>query len=213
VLVPVSPLRRAKTRLAAVFEPSERAGLVLAMMQDVIEAIEGAELLDDVLILSDDPRVESIAEDRGLRYITEHPSGDLNTSLRLGTEEYLSLRKNAPLLILPVDVPLVRSETLDSLVGEALTDGRPSVVACPSENRGTNALLRKPPNVISPSFGPLSFERHREASERKGVRFVTHRSPELALDIDCLEDIQRHLMSDRSNHSIRFLRSTGLGKR
>ena len=49
----------------------------------------------------------------------------------------------------------------------------PGVTIVPDRHgTGTNALLLDPPDAIAPSFGPGSFERHRQAAEAAGAELL-----------------------------------------
>jgi 2-phospho-L-lactate guanylyltransferase len=54
---------------------------------------------------------------------------------------------------------------------------------------GTNGLLLTPPDAISPSFGPGSFERHRALALAAGLPCRVERPPSLLLDIDTGADL------------------------
>ena len=54
---------------------------------------------------------------------------------------------------------------------------------------GTNALLLAPSDVIAPSFGPGSFDRHVAAARAAGVEYAVARIPALMFDVDTPDDL------------------------
>jgi 2-phospho-L-lactate guanylyltransferase len=65
----------------------------------------------------------------------------------------------------------------------------PAVVLAPCRRRrGTNALLLHPPQLIPFTFGPDSFEAHRQAAQALGLEPVIYESPAVAFDLDTPED-------------------------
>jgi len=91
-------------------------------------------------------------------------------------------------LVLPADLPLLRSADIRRLLAAGDDDG--VVVAADRHGRGTNALLVRPPDAIPALFGPLSFAAHIDAARRRGVRVRTPRIAGVSLDIDTADDLQ-----------------------
>jgi 2-phospho-L-lactate/phosphoenolpyruvate guanylyltransferase len=54
---------------------------------------------------------------------------------------------------------------------------------------GTNALVLTPPDVLAPSFGPGSLERHVAAASAAGVPAGMEEVPTLMLDVDTPGDL------------------------
>ncbi len=94
-------------------------------------------------------------------------------------------------LLVPGDTPLLDPDELDALLDRGA--GRaPCVTIVPDRHgTGTNALLLDPPDAIAPSFGPGSFERHRQAAEAAGAEVLVDRVPSLVLDVDTGDDLSR----------------------
>ena len=55
---------------------------------------------------------------------------------------------------------------------------------------GTNALILTPPEVIVPSFGPGSHERHVRAAQAAGAQLSVDEVPSLVLDVDTADDLE-----------------------
>ena len=71
-----------------------------------------------------------------------------------------------------------------------MDSGDREIVIVPDRHgTGTNGLLLTPPGAIPPSFGPDSFERHRQLAREAGVACRVERVPSLLLDIDTGEDL------------------------
>ena len=54
---------------------------------------------------------------------------------------------------------------------------------------GTNAILRKPPDVLESMFGHDSFKKHIDQADEKNVSYEIYEVKNLALDIDEPGDI------------------------
>ena len=182
-LVPVKALALGKSRLASRLSTVEREELSLAMLQDVLRAVQEASSIDGGLVIHSDPRVAEVAREMGMDSVFESPtSDDLNTALSQGLE-LLAARGAEAVLILPADLPLADAGSIEKLVATSNVD--PSVAICPSlDGDGTNALLLRPADCILPSFGPGSYERHIARARDRGCQISIVSSEQLGLDID-----------------------------
>ena len=197
-LVPLKGFRDGKTRLSAVLDEEARGRLAFWMMRRVLRSLAVAESVERVVLISKDVDARSAAQTLGADSFFEE-SADLNGALR----EAVSAFRDSPdrevaasglppeaILIIPADLPLLKPEDVDAMAALRATEA-PCVVAAPSRRgEGTNALLLHPPDVLSPSFGPDSFNGHRARAVASGVAFLEHRSAGLGLDIDLPEDLE-----------------------
>lgn len=119
-----------------------------------------------------------------------HPEARLNRALTAG-QAYAQSLGAAAILVLPADLPLLTLEDLRALVAPLQeTDSmRPALVLAPSHDRGTNALLLRPPGVVPFAFGPQSFDRHRALAQAAGCAVSIVHTPSLTYDIDFPEDL------------------------
>lgn len=183
--VPVKPLARAKTRLAGILSPEERAALTEAMLHDVLDAA-AVQRGWDVWVVSPDPRVLAVAAARGVRPVPD-PTASLGAALR-SVEARADPRELAVLL---GDLPLVTAAALSA----ALDVDAAVAAARASSDGGTNLLVRRPASVIPARFGRASFVKHCYEAGRAGVRLREIDAPELAFDLDRPADLAALLAS------------------
>lgn len=200
VLVPVKTLSKSKERLSLVLKPRERQSLTLFMLEDILRALKASEVYQ-ICVIGSDMAVQESATKFRASYLSEGSLG-LNQAVEQAT--IWCIQNNAETsLVLPADIPLITRGDINKVV--ELGSEETSVVVSPSRNGGTNALLRKPANLISSSFGPHSFVKHVEEASAKGVVAKIYSSPRVALDIDNLEDLEDFLRMDSQTSSHRFL--------
>jgi 2-phospho-L-lactate guanylyltransferase len=108
------------------------------------------------------------------------------------------------LLSIPIDTPAITPEDISSLA--ELAPNYAVVVAPSGDGTGTNALLRTPPNAISPQFGPGSCRLHVEQAKSSGLPYLVRRVDSLAADIDTLEDAERFLVLNHPCRTSSLLR-------
>lgn len=180
-VIAVKGLQRGKHRLAGVLTDADRRRLIIAMLEDVLQAVRGSNigpvhvLTQDLSLLPDDV------------HHLDDPGLGLNAAIAHAAD-WLTMHGAKSMLVLPADLPFVSADDIGALL-EAAKDAD-AVLAPDSERMGTNALLLSPPKLIAPSFGPDSFAIHEQALRAAQARDVTVIDrPGLAHDID----LPRHL--------------------
>jgi len=184
VVLPVKRFAAAKQRLG--LDEERRGPLVAAMLEDVLESIAAARMVERALVVSGEPAAAEIAAGTAAELVNDpadagHPEAAL---LGIGRAVELAARCVA---LLPGDCPLIDPRELDSLL-----TGMPErfVAIVPDRHgTGTNALVLSPPDAIRPAFGEDSCERHLEAAREAGIPFAVERLASLAVDLDTPADI------------------------
>ena len=210
IAVPVKDLVNAKQRLVPLLSPPERSELARAMLEDVLEAL-GRARLGEVLVVTRDPSVESLARRLGAAVLreddnrghTEAVAHAQRTALARGAKRFLTI---------PGDVPCATAEEL-TVLAAALPTG-PGVVFVPSlSGFGTNAALLEPPTALPLKFGEPSFDNHLVAARAAGLQPLVLRLPGVGLDIDAPEDLALLLERGPSTRSAGLLISLGVPAR
>jgi 2-phospho-L-lactate guanylyltransferase len=179
-IIPVKRLREAKSSLSEIFGPDQRRQLVLSMLADVLNAVRQASSISGAAVVSPDKKVLDFALLHGATDTVE--SGlELNAALKYAIE-HIAGRDATSVLILPGDLPLLKSTDIENLT--AMATAQRDVVIAPSKANGTNALLIRPPDLIDLRFGGESFPLHVQEAFRVGVKARVYRSPSVATDID-----------------------------
>jgi 2-phospho-L-lactate guanylyltransferase len=186
-IVPVKPLRRAKSRLASVLNEAELEALNRSLFQRTVETLTRVPEIERVMVISRDPAALSLARVCGARTMQEDGTPGLNVSLQRATAVAKGMGARG-LLILPADLPLITKDDIEALLGVA-ADPPVAVVAPDYRRQGTNALLVNPPDLLDYSFGPGSFERHCTAALDAGAQLITCHLPSLRYDVDIPEDL------------------------
>ncbi|MFH0896617.1 MAG: 2-phospho-L-lactate guanylyltransferase, partial [Candidatus Bathyarchaeota archaeon] len=191
-----------------VLEPEERRTFVLSMLEDVL-GVTASSKLNQTVVVGSDPIVQSYAERFGASFFKETKSG-LNNSLKYAMEWCVKMGAEA-VLILPVDIPLIMAADVNEII-HLLSPEKASIVISPSNDGGTNALMRQPANIIKTCFGSGSFEKHINEAMRKGVSARVYRSPRVSLDIDSIEDLKKFFNVGKGKVSHRFLEQKKIDK-
>ena len=184
-ILPIKRFERAKQRLGGTLSDGSRWALAEAMVTDVLVALRRAALIDHVLVVTCEPRAESLALGWGADVVADPHERSHSHAATLGIREALERGARRTLLV-PGDCPSLNPHELDELLGEG-----PGVIVVPDRHgTGTNALVLDPPEAIHPAFGPGSCERHVERAHEAGVPVEVRRVPSLMLDVDTGEDLE-----------------------
>lgn len=185
-VLPVKSFTDAKQRLEPRLEPAPRRMLAEAMFADVLIALRRTRAIARILVVSTDRAAQRVAGAYGATLLDEDDRGH-NYAAARGVRHALDHEIERVLLV-PGDCPLLDPAEVDQLVGREVPS--PSALIVPDRHAsGTNALLLTPPDVIDPSFGPGSRERHEDESMAAGVFHQALDIPTLALDVDTPEDL------------------------
>lgn len=204
VAVPVKDLVNAKQRLIPFLSPAERCDLARAMLEDILEALAGAQI-GPVLVVTRDTAVEALARRHGADTLAEEANRGHTEAVAHAQRAALA-RGARRFLTIPGDVPCVTPGELAALVDAPLET--PGAVFVPSlSGFGTNAALLQPPDSMPLKFGEPSFDNHLVAARAAGLRPLVRRLPGLGLDIDAPEDLALLLERGPSTRSAGLLAS------
>jgi 2-phospho-L-lactate guanylyltransferase len=183
-LVPVKPLHLAKGRLASVISAPERRALVLAMLGDVLAALDATDAVSGVIVVSRDAEALALAARLGASVLLDRSDG-LNGALAQAAAFTAQCGASA-LLALPADLPLVSPAEIAGLIAAGEEAG---VALAPSRDGGTNGLYIAAQAALPFLFGPGSLARHVAAAWERGIVPRLFRSPGLELDVDRPADL------------------------
>jgi 2-phospho-L-lactate/phosphoenolpyruvate guanylyltransferase len=157
-----------------------RRALSLAMLGDVLSA---ATAVGSTRVVTADAEGESIAREHGAVSVEDPGSGQ-------GPAVAAALAGLDPggILVVNADVPCVVPADLRALLAATPAGGIAFVEALDGT---TNALSLPAPEVFAPLYGADSAVRFRARAEELGLTAVSAVVPNLADDVDTLDDLER----------------------
>jgi 2-phospho-L-lactate/phosphoenolpyruvate guanylyltransferase len=182
-VVPLRAPGSGKTRLAPRLTVEQRAALAGAMLADVCHALEGA-AIDRIVVAAGGASAVAAASALGLDVLHDPPRcSGLDAALRAAVGR---IGDAGTLLIVTADLPGLTAEDITAVLE------RPEpVVVAPTDDGGTGALLRRPPDAIATAYGPGSAARHLGLAYAAGLPAATIRRHGLAHDLDTWDDLRR----------------------
>src|SRR5439155_7253847 len=166
-----------KRRLAPV-TPEARVALGLAMLADVLAA---AVAVGPTTVVTNDEAAWRVAAELEVDVLGGVPMGQgpaVEAALR-------RLEPVGPVLVVNADLPCVQPDDLRALLDAVPPAG---IAVAPAADGTTNALALADASLFQPLYGPGSAERFLALVGQA----VTVDHPNLADDVDTLEDLRRH---------------------
>ena len=187
ILVPVKNLAGAKQRLAAVLDQPARTELAQAMLLDVLETLANWANRPDVGVVTSDPFALELADRFHFTVIADHANLGETDAIETATR-YCESHGVDSSLVIPGDIPLIQSSELEKIIAAAPVEG--SVLVPAADDRGTNAIFRRPAGLFPARFGNDSFKPHHAAAQATGKPCIVLSLPGIALDVDNPEDLR-----------------------
>jgi len=210
ILIPVKDLRSAKQRLAAVLSQEHRTQLAEAMLADVLAAIRAWKERPPVSLITSYAPAIKLARECGFEVIEERENPGETGAVAMGTAVALQCGARET-LVLPGDMPLLTAAELQAVYTTAPAEG--TVLVPSHDGRGSNAVLRRPGDLIPLRFGNDSFIPHRDAAQATGKPVVVLELPGIGLDIDTPADLAALLSFPARSRAQLLLERWNIGDR
>lgn len=208
-LVPVKELTRSKQRLAEMLGQDERKALVLAMLRDVLTAIQDSSEFDGILLVSRSRQVQVAARDFVSDIFIESRGSDHSQAVTEANRYLIDRHAVTSSLAISADIPRVTARDIRQIMRH-----HDRLTLVPNETgEGTNAILASPPNAIASHFGGPSLERHIKLADDAGLSPVIVRNMNVAMDIDEPLDLERAATELPPTFTRDFLRDSGVAAR
>ena len=176
----VVPFRGPSGKLRLDVPEEFRSELALAMLGDVLVACVA---VGRTLLVTADGAARALALDVGVE-IADDPGGGQGPAVAAALQQV----QDNPVLVVNADLPCVVPRDLRTLAGVAELGALGLVEAVDGT---TNALALPRPALFAPLYGAGSAERFRAHAEANGVTAIASVIPNLADDVDTLDDLTR----------------------
>jgi 2-phospho-L-lactate/phosphoenolpyruvate guanylyltransferase len=186
-LMPVKPLRQAKSRLARTLQAPTRAALVRAIFSRTLDVLAQVDRIAGTIVVSRDLTILELARQRSNVIALAEAESGLNPAITQGAAWALTHGGQA-VIVVPVDLPLITPADLDALIDLAI-DPRCLVIAPDRHDDGTNLMLARPPDAVQFMYGTASFNAHRAQAAERGLQVHIYRSATSGLDLDVPDDL------------------------
>lgn len=201
VVLPVKPLRLAKSRLAH----PRRAALALAMATDTVAAARraGPEVAA-VVVVTDDPDARDLLTDAGAFVVADRPDAGLNPALTHGAEVAAEGWPGRGIAALSADLAALRPDHLRRALAAAAHHDR--AVVADAQGTGTVLLTARAGVRLQPAFGPGSRQAHTATGARDLTGSLGGHVAGLRRDVDTVADLTEALALGAGPATLEVLR-------
>ncbi len=211
-VVPLKDLSGGKQRLKPALSRNQRAGLIRAMAEDVLEALTASSAIDHVVILSNDEAVKELADAYGASLLRDDEATGLSGAVEKAAQ-HLKQLGIATMVSVHGDLPLASSADFDDVLGTRRP--APSLTIVPSHDAdGSNVMVSSPPDVVAFHYGKASLLAHLDAAGAAGIEVEICPNQNLGLDVDTPSDLKmliRHLQATKAPSKTKlFLTKSGI---
>ena len=187
VVLPVKPLAEGKSRLHNFLDPEKIIELNKGLFESTFERIMNCNSIDQLMVVTHDPQLLTYTEANGGLGLQENYPSSLNQAI---SQAFSVIQEEdpGPVLVIPADLPQMRSEDLAELISLGKSD-RFLVIVPDWHQTGTNALYISGPTLIQPRFGHRSFQKHTGQALKKSADLTIWLNKTMQYDLDTFQDL------------------------
>ena len=193
VVIPLKNILRTKTRLKTILSLSERKLLTNYLLFQLIEKIQIikkslSEINIDLAITTSNKLSFESLKIQNIFIISDKGTKSLSSALN-NSAVWASKQNYDVLCIFPSDLHNPKIKDLKKFLSPPYIQNEMRI--CPSIDRGTNAMLVSPPDLIKFNYGKRSFDNHIKIANQKGFKTSIIKLHSLTLDIDGERDFKQ----------------------
>src|SRR5579875_147281 len=184
-IIPVKTFSRAKSRLT--LPPEKKETICRIMLESVLGTVTRSEVIEKTVIVSKDEAALGMGKRFGATGIYDGEELGVNHAVRLA-DDHLKGEGFDLTIVFPQDIPLIQGSDIQSLLSFRMP-GRFVLVVPSRKFDGTNALVRRPVDVMETHYDEDSYKIHLENAERKGAHSALILIQRVMLDVDDEADL------------------------
>jgi len=186
-VLPVKPLAAGKSRLHNYLDPGEIIELNKGLFESTFERIMNCKSIDRLMVVTHDPQLLTYTEANDGVGLLENSPSSLNQAISQAFS-VIEEEDPGPVLVIPADLPKMRSEDLAELISLGISE-RFLVIVPDCHQTGTNALYLSSPTLIKPRFGHRSFQKHTSQALKKTADLTIWINKPMQYDLDTFQDL------------------------
>ncbi|MEK0327763.1 MAG: 2-phospho-L-lactate guanylyltransferase [Nitrosopumilus sp.] len=185
-IIPVKTFSKSKTRLN--LSLNQREDLCRIMLEEVVETISNTKNIDKIIVVSKDEEALKLTKKFDVIEIFDDDESGVNHAVSLA-DSYLANNEWDTSIIFPQDIPFIQSEDIEDII--QFSKSTQSILVIPSRRfDGTNALLRRPHNLMKTHYDEDSYKIHLEIGKSMTSNTSLILLRRIMLDIDNQEDLK-----------------------
>lgn len=186
IVIPMKPPEESKQRLKGALQKDQRHQLAMSLFEQTLSFFQQHFCHLPILVVTRSELVAELAKQYGANVLFETSSKGLNQALTQATHWSLDKGFDSQ-LILPADIARLDVNEMSHLL--ACDTGHRGVAIAVAKDKGTNALLCSPPDVIPCCFGFESSKAHQIEALNRSLDCHLLDLPLLGQDVDIEPDL------------------------
>ena len=178
---------RAKTRLG--FSPKQKEKICEIMLEEILYILSISPQIDKIVIVTKEKKAIDISKKFDAVQITDDKESGVNDAVALA-DEYLLKNGFEASIVFPQDIPFIKTQDIDFMLKFKEVDSDFAIVVPSRRFDGTNALGRKPINLMKTHYDEDSYKIHmstaKETTRDVSLVFVKR----IMWDVDNMEDLK-----------------------
>ena len=204
--MPTKQFENGKSRLSPLLNVHDRIKLSGLLLDHTLSTLRKANTVSDIIVVSSDRRAKRIAEVHAVSFLDEHTQAGVNSAVTLANDYCLEIGADATIVV-PLDLPVIKPEDIDMMCNYAKEYDKCIVITPSVRCDGTNALLRRPANLIDCFYENNSFYMHINAATKAKAKVKIFRLKRIMRDLDTVQDAKYLIKRPRSCQSLVYLGS------
>jgi len=185
-IIPVKTFSKSKTRLN--LSLNQREDLCRIMLEEVVGTISNTKNIDKIIVVSKDEEALKLTKKFDVKEIFDDDESGVNHAVSLA-DSYLANNEWDTSIIFPQDIPFIQSEDIEDII--QFSKSPHSILVVPSRRfDGTNALLRRPNNLMKTHYDEDSYKIHLDIGKSMTSNTSLILLRRIMLDIDNQEDLK-----------------------
>jgi 2-phospho-L-lactate guanylyltransferase len=187
IVIPMKNPTLSKQRLSALLSEKMRHDFALELFKINVTFLNRNFPQFHILVVTNSEYIFELSNNLGVSALIEQKEGLSNavSAAAIWSEKNDFTEQ----LVIPADIAQLDVDEVSTLL--TLKINEPSVIICPSQDNGTNALLTCPPNIIPFRYGKNSADKHAEVAHHAGIYCRKINLTKLAIDVDFPIDLQQ----------------------
>jgi 2-phospho-L-lactate guanylyltransferase len=185
-IIPVKTFSKAKTRLG--LPNGQKEKICEIMLEEILHTLSISPQIDKIIIVTQDERALDISSKFDVVSIVDSKESGVNNAVSLA-DQYLLENDFDVSIVFPQDIPYIKTQDIEFIL-KFKADANFVIIVPSRRFDGTNALVRKPVNLMKTHYDEDSYKIHmstaREVTREVSMVFAKR----IMLDVDNMEDLK-----------------------
>jgi len=185
-IIPVKTFSKAKTRLD--LAPGQKEKICEIMLEEILYTLSISPQIDKIIIVTRDKKALEISNRFDVVSIMDNKESGVNDAVTLA-DKYLLENDFETSIVFPQDIPFIKTQDIDFIL-KFKASSEYAIIVPSRRFDGTNALVRKPVNLMKTHYDEDSYKIHMSVAKEKTKEVSMVFAKRIMWDVDNMDDLQ-----------------------